>query len=559
MDEYLKKVQMLFDFSPVGREKTQLAHELNIPDKFKIGLIVGSSGSGKTQTLLSLKDYKQLDVTWDLESSLIEQIHPDPDTAISKLLSAGFSSVPQWFHKYNELSEGQKFRAYIARCLDQSYIAIDEFTSKLDRLTARTVAYNLYKYIHGSSMTNIILSSPFRDIIPYLHPDWVYDVSNRTLTQNLYKKHNWSFKFIESPDEITTDIDSGLLYIMKSNRSRWNLYKSYHYLSSEILNNCEYWEVYCKCENNNMSVGYIAVSPLPLKDFKAKREHRLVILPEAQGMGIGIALSEFLGQHYVNLGYRYYCKTSHPNLGKYRNSHPEVWKPTTYNNKVVRCNQLSNRFTKKRELEKRRSSVTSEDGDSISRTPSDNTDDDELISPRSSSSTEITDRKLYYCHEYRTCENTAPKDVGLFKRYEIDPSVSWKPTTLVGVLKEGYNKVTVRFQRKRENFLYEEYGNNPETARSAAMYYLEQKNIETQSPTLYYISGEIVYILVSESLLISTSPSEFEKIKDQKLFYRNDTKNKRIFYILIEDGKRKRKYLDEIIEFKIIDEEFKLN
>ena len=663
MDPYLQKVQSLFDFSLIGRN-TNSINPINIsgkiPEKFKIGLIVGASGSGKTLALSILNDYKRIEVDWNRDTSIIEQINPDPDIAISNLLSSGFSSVPQWFHKYDELSEGQKFRSYVSRCLDSSYIVIDEFTSKLDRLTARTLSYNLYKYIKNSSMTNIILASPFRDIIPYLRPDWVCEIATSDIILREYDQHCWSFEMIDDMKEITKDIDTYKLYLLRSNRETWGKYKSHHYLSSDILNNCEYWEAYTKCEGVPLAIGYIAVSPLPLKDFKAKREHRLVILPEAQGMGIGVALSEFIGNYYINNGYKYYCKTSHPTLGKYRNSHPEIWKPSTYNNKVAKCNQLSDRFFKKREMAKYGKETSSENEQehespggnyTIFRSLSDNSDNSDIvqkndnlsnfISPRhlenyfdntpfsnssissississsltcsssssltssgsssifssssmSSSSSSLTsspqsfsldnsprvNKKLYYCHEYfpqdksvfstinirgktdsidksKSSARTILKVIEPFKSYEIDPRVEWKPTTLMGVIKTENNRLIVKYQQNREIFKYEDYGNNPESAKSAANYFLERKNMEGGSPTLYHIKDEDVYLLISNIVLISTTLEEFEKIKSEKLFFRTDTSSKRIFFVDIIDGKRKRRYLDDIVEYKIITESY---
>jgi len=62
----------------------------------------------------------------------------------------------------------------------------------------------------------------------------------------------------------------------------------------------------------------------------AFREHRLVIHPDYQGLGMGPRLSEAVAMHYVENGKRYFSKTSHPRLGEYRDQ-SKVWKPTSKN------------------------------------------------------------------------------------------------------------------------------------------------------------------------------------------------------------------------------------
>lgn len=62
----------------------------------------------------------------------------------------------------------------------------------------------------------------------------------------------------------------------------------------------------------------------------AKREHRTVILPDFQGMGIGVRLSDTLAAIMLGRGCRYFSKTSHPRMGDYRDASP-LWKPTHKN------------------------------------------------------------------------------------------------------------------------------------------------------------------------------------------------------------------------------------
>jgi hypothetical protein len=547
---HLDVVQSIFDYDkdryefslPDTSKFTQI-----LPKTFKIGLIVGASGSGKSRLLETLEGYSSIDVVWDNNKSVIEQIDENPHSAVEKLLSSGFSSVPQWFLKYSDLSEGQKFRAYVARCSDQSFIKIDEFTSKLDRLTAKNTAYNLYKRINGSNnnISNIIVASPFHDIVNYLNPDWVYNASTLSFSRDLPKRTlHWKLIFITSTDEIKNDFDDGLLYVMKSNSKRWDFYRQYHYLSSSILTNCEYWEVFTISEKTIINIAYIAISPLPLAGIPARREHRLVVIPEVQGMGIGIALSEFMGEHYTGRNYKYYCKTSHPKLGLYRNKHPEKWKATPHNGKKGSGNGILSMFANKKR-DKQLNNGESND-----------------IIDKDVSEEKIP--KIYYCHQYfikemvdAKCNNavlaeSVKDDDDTTLLMEIDPTKEWKPTFLIGVLSIDINRAVVRFKHQKTYFRYNNYS-SANLAKNAAIRFLENMNIEHNNPNLYHVKNNNYYICINRQLVIKLDVENFDKIKDKKLCIRNDTAAMKIFYCTCIDGKKSRAYLSDHALFEIPD------
>lgn len=51
--------------------------------------------------------------------------------------------------------------------------------------------------------------------------------------------------------------------------------------------------------------------------------HRLVVLPDYQGMGIGTKLNDFCGEYMLSQGLKYYCKTAHFKLKNYYKNHKE--------------------------------------------------------------------------------------------------------------------------------------------------------------------------------------------------------------------------------------------
>ena len=69
-------------------------------------------------------------------------------------------------------------------------------------------------------------------------------------------------------------------------------------------------------------IGFIAIMPFPLKRG-AKRVHRLVVLPEYQGLGIGTKIVEEMAKIYINKGWDFFITTSNKGLIKSfeRNKH----------------------------------------------------------------------------------------------------------------------------------------------------------------------------------------------------------------------------------------------
>jgi ABC-type ATPase with predicted acetyltransferase domain len=140
-----------------------------LPTKFKLGVIVGSSGSGKS-TILKKFGLEQNPI-WEPNKSIVSHFKT-PDEAINKLGSVGLNSVPSWYKPYSVLSNGEKFRADLARKI-KSNVVIDEFTSVVDRAVAKAASVSLSRYIKNNGLENIILSTCHRDILEWLEPDWV--------------------------------------------------------------------------------------------------------------------------------------------------------------------------------------------------------------------------------------------------------------------------------------------------------------------------------------------------------------------------------------------------
>jgi ABC-type ATPase with predicted acetyltransferase domain len=164
----------------------EFCFDVEIPveeDGWRIGVVVGPSGSGKTSVgrALSAEGWTE----WGSEpwpsSALIDAIAPDGDfdAVTSVLASVGLGTVPSWLRPYHVLSNGEKYRAELARLLADrpDRVWFDEFTSVLDRNVARVGAGAFAKAWRRGEERRIVMLTPHDDILPWLQPDWVLRTS----------------------------------------------------------------------------------------------------------------------------------------------------------------------------------------------------------------------------------------------------------------------------------------------------------------------------------------------------------------------------------------------
>lgn len=108
------------------------------------------------------------------------------------------------------------------------------------------------------------------------------------------------------------------------------MFKDHHYLDSNInkASRC-YIGVW-----DDQIVAFGSTITMPSGTLKnAWRGHRTVVLPDFQGMGIGMRFSDAIGEIHLKQGHRYFSRTAHPRMGYYRNN-SILWKPTSKNCKI---------------------------------------------------------------------------------------------------------------------------------------------------------------------------------------------------------------------------------
>lgn len=171
IDKITEELIKPFDYKSDGTEKFYpYLLPKNLPKEFGIGVIVGASGTGKSTLLRSFKVSEIHE--WN-DGSIVSNFD-SPVEANEKLSAAGLMSVPEWVKPYRVLSNGQQFRANLARSLHDNAV-IDEYTSVIDRNVAKAASVAMSRYVRKNNVKNIVLATCHRDVLEYLEPDWVID------------------------------------------------------------------------------------------------------------------------------------------------------------------------------------------------------------------------------------------------------------------------------------------------------------------------------------------------------------------------------------------------
>jgi len=158
---------------------------IDFPENWKIGVIVGKSGTGKTSIAKQLfPEYISNGKYTFTHKSVIDDMPESVSMEdITKMFYAvGFGSVPSWLKPYYVLSNGEKMRVELARALlepENKIILFDEFTSVVDRDVAYSLCVALKKAMEHSSKQFIAVSCHY-DILEWLQPDWVFNTDGMT-------------------------------------------------------------------------------------------------------------------------------------------------------------------------------------------------------------------------------------------------------------------------------------------------------------------------------------------------------------------------------------------
>lgn len=278
---------------------------VDLSGEWNIGVVVGASGSGKTsigKQIFGENKIANLAEGWSGDVPIIDDIDPEGDfnKVTGVLASVGLGDVPAWLRPFRVLSNGEQFRAGLAKiiCEKPAEVVIDEFTSVVDRQIAKIGSQAFQKaWRRENPSGKVVLLTPHYDIIDWIQPDWIIDTGKKAFERGCPRRR----PKIE-------------LEIRKVNGSYWNHFKPHYYLDLPRPIAAEYFvgtvdgELAC----------HIAVSPA--FHIGGYRATRLVTMPEWQGAGVGTRFLNAIAQYHLegngrkNKELPTYFHTSHPQL-----------------------------------------------------------------------------------------------------------------------------------------------------------------------------------------------------------------------------------------------------
>jgi ABC-type lipoprotein export system ATPase subunit len=304
-------VASMFDVPPDEAMSVEWDYEFPIesyPD-WQIGLIVGPSGSGKTTLAKHIFGEKSYHNGFDWVGNSVIDDFPQGVSVkdITKALSSvGFSSPPAWLRPYKVLSNGQQFRAEIARLVvdpSKDLVVLDEFTSVVDRQVAKATSAAVERYIRQSDKRFVAVSC-HSDIIEWLQPDWVFDVSTGQMVGRGLLQPRPNIELI----------------IKRVSYKSWLLYSGHHYMSKDVHRAAHCYVAFW----NDRPVAFNAIMRFPHSAVpNGWRSHRTVVLPDYQGLRIGVEMNDALCYYYcTRKGGRVFGLSTHPGMNSHRRNSP---------------------------------------------------------------------------------------------------------------------------------------------------------------------------------------------------------------------------------------------
>ena len=302
----VQQVAGMYDMDISAKSKETFKAELpDVEEDWQIGAIVGPSGSGKTTIARHVYGDQLFEgCDWFQNKAVIDCFGDRSIKEITQLLTAvGFSSPPAWVKPYHVLSNGQKFRCDLVRALAQpsDLVAFDEFTSVVDRTVAKIGSAAIAKAIRkGRIRKRFVAVTCHYDILDWLEADWHLDMA----TGRLERRRLWRPKIEIQVRRVTPEV--------------WPLFRKHHYMSGELKQTAACFLGLV----DGQPCGFVAVIHYPHPSGGWWKEHRTVVMPDFQGVGIGNALSDFVGSLFVATGKKYRDTTIHPGHVHYRAASP---------------------------------------------------------------------------------------------------------------------------------------------------------------------------------------------------------------------------------------------
>ncbi len=265
--------------------------------KWNVGLIVGSSGAGKSTIAREVFGAERI-CEWH-GAAVVDDFRDDISMQqIAEVCQAvGFNTVPAWLRPYDLLSTGEKFRVDLARRMIEAEndhpLMIDEFSSVVDRQVAQIGAHAVQRWVRRHDRQFVAVSCHY-DIVAWLRPDWILEPATMTF--------RWEQLQPRPAIKVT---------IRPVDYSAWRLFAPFHYLTAS-LNHAARCFVLFVGEQPASFAGVLHRPHPRVKNMKAIS--RLVTLPDWQGLGLAFVLGDALGSAYKAREQRFRMFPAHPSL-----------------------------------------------------------------------------------------------------------------------------------------------------------------------------------------------------------------------------------------------------
>jgi len=383
---------------------------------FATGVLLGPSGSGKT-TLATERFAPPFSVQWDEYAPALAHF-PSLAEAVAALEAVALE-LRTALRPVGLLSGGERERLTMARGLAEwasgrlTVLVLDEFTSLLDRATAKRVAKGIAGFVRERpTLKGLILSGCHSDVVGagLVEPDWVFECGSSKLL--IFEELDHSAMQVDdvsdarkadggsdgSPDakRRRLDDDGGAggsqvptfdadvegspirvdevedegknrafeqqlqrivspqqqpkawgweLVVRRAMQSEWRHFREHHY-KDHCLNSaavCFVGElegravVFLACLNPGINLAWSLGRNIPSRtteqaekmgvheDFFNRtilREHRTVVMPDSQGLGIGSLMADVVAYLCQHMGITFMSTTAHPTYGGYRDRSP---------------------------------------------------------------------------------------------------------------------------------------------------------------------------------------------------------------------------------------------
>lgn len=289
-----RQVSSMFDVP--AQSKARLEWDIEVPgndELWNVGLIVGPSGAGKSSVMRHV--YGEMPALEWGAASVVDDFRKGLSVeAITEACSAvGFNTIPAWLRPFAVLSNGERFRVDLARRMLElpDPIVVDEFTSVVDRQVAQIGSHAAQKYVRRLGRKLVAVTCHY-DVIDWLQPDWVLDMSTRQLTRRLLQRRP------------ALDIVVGRVPY-----AAWATFAPFHYLTADLNRSARCFGLWC----NGTLAAFLGALHLPHPIAgDIMRVSRVVTLPDWQGIGLAFVLLDTVGAAYRGIGKRFRNYPAHP-------------------------------------------------------------------------------------------------------------------------------------------------------------------------------------------------------------------------------------------------------